>query len=163
MANKKNRKSTSSAKTEYEPTRTGLSPETIARALLDNLYYVQGRIREVATPHDWYAALAYTVRDRLLKRWTETLHTLLKQDTRVVSYLSAEFLMGPHLGNALVNLGHLRGDPSGGGPAGARSERPPGTGRGAGPGQRRSRAAGRLFPGFAGNAGDPRHRLRHPL
>jgi glycogen phosphorylase len=105
MANKKNRKSTSSAKTEYEPTRTGLSPETIARALLDNLYYVQGKIREVATPHDWYAALAYTVRDRLLKRWTETLHTLLKQDTRVVSYLSAEFLMGPHLGNALVNLG----------------------------------------------------------
>jgi starch phosphorylase len=105
MANKKNRKSTSSAKTDYEPTRTGLSPETIARALLDNLYYVQGRIREVATPHDWYAALAYTVRDRLLKRWTETLHTLLKQDTRVVSYLSAEFLMGPHLGNALVNLG----------------------------------------------------------
>jgi len=105
MANKKNRKSTSSAKPEYEPTRTGLSPETIARALLDNLYYVQGRIREVATPHDWYTALAYTVRDRLLKRWTETLHTLLKQDTRVVSYLSAEFLMGPHLGNALVNLG----------------------------------------------------------
>jgi hypothetical protein len=44
-----------------------------------------------ATPHDWYAALAYTVRDRLLKRWTETIHTLMKQDTRVVSYLSAEF------------------------------------------------------------------------
>ncbi len=105
MANKKNRKSTSSAKTEYEPTRTGLRPETIARALLDNLYYVQGRIREVATPHDWYAALAYTVRDRLLQRWIKSVQTLMKQDIRVVSYLSAEFLMGPHLGNALVNLG----------------------------------------------------------
>src|SRR5512136_735681 len=80
-----------STKAEYEPTRTGLKPDTIARALLDNLYYAQGRIPEVATPHDWYSALAYTVRDRLLKRWTETIHTLMKQDTRVVSYLSAEF------------------------------------------------------------------------
>jgi len=91
--------------TEYEPTRTGLSPDTLARALRDNLYYTQGRIPEVATRHDWYAALAYTVRDRLLQRWIKTVHTLMQQDTRVVSYLSAEFLMGPHLGNALVNLG----------------------------------------------------------
>jgi len=94
----------SSVKTEYEPTRTGLSSDTLARALRDNLYYTQGRIPEVATRHDWYAALAYTVRDRLLQRWIQTVHTFMRQDTRVVSYLSAEFLMGPHLGNALVNL-----------------------------------------------------------
>jgi glucan phosphorylase len=80
-------------------------PETLARALRDNLYYAQGRIPEFASPHDWYAALAYTVRDRLLHRWIQTVQTFLQQDTRVVSYLSAEFLMGPHLGNALVNLG----------------------------------------------------------
>ena len=30
--------------TEYEPTRTGLSPDTLARALRDNLYYAQGRM-----------------------------------------------------------------------------------------------------------------------
>ncbi len=89
----------------FEPTRTGLGPETLARALKDNLYYAQGRLPEVATPHDWYAALAYTVRDRLLQRWIKTVQCLMKQDIRVVSYLSAEFLMGPHLGNALVNLG----------------------------------------------------------
>ena len=90
---------------EYEPTRTGLSPDTLARALRDNLYYAQGRMPEVATPQDWYAALAYTVRDRLLQRWIKTVQTLMKQDIRVVSYLSAEFLMGPHLGNNLINLG----------------------------------------------------------
>ena len=94
-----------SAENGGEPTRTGLSPETLARALRDNLYYAQGRIPEFASPHDWYAALAYTVRDRLLHRWIQTVQTFLQQDTRVVSYLSAEFLMGPHLGNALVNLG----------------------------------------------------------
>jgi starch phosphorylase len=90
---------------EYEPTRTGLSPDTLARALRDNLYYAQGRIPEAASRHEWYAALAVTVRDRLLQRWNSTVHTLLQKETRVVSYLSAEFLMGPHLGNALVNLG----------------------------------------------------------
>jgi starch phosphorylase len=90
---------------EYEPTRTGLSPDTLARALRDNLYYTQGRLPEAASRHEWYAALAVTVRDRLLQRWNKTVHTLLQKDTRVVSYLSAEFLMGPHLGNALVNLG----------------------------------------------------------
>jgi len=94
-----------SDKKDYEPTRTGLSPDTLASALRDNLYYTQGRVPEVATLHDWYAALAFTVRDRLLQRWIKTVQTLMQQDIRVVSYLSAEFLMGPHLGNALVNLG----------------------------------------------------------
>jgi starch phosphorylase len=60
---------------------------------------------ETASLHDWYAALAYTVRDRMLQRWNKTVHTFIRQDTRVVGYLSAEFLMGPHLGNALINLG----------------------------------------------------------
>jgi hypothetical protein len=39
----------SSSKTEYEPTRTG--PDTLTRALRDNLYYAQGRLPEVASPH----------------------------------------------------------------------------------------------------------------
>jgi starch phosphorylase len=105
MENAENRKSASFVKTEYEPTRTGLSPDTLARALRDSLYYALGRLPAVATSQDWYAALAYTVRDRLLQRWIKTVQTLMKQDIRVVSYLSAEFLMGPHLGNALINLG----------------------------------------------------------
>jgi starch phosphorylase len=92
-------------KTAYEPTRTGLGRDTIARAVIENLSYTLGRVVETATPHDWYAALAYTVRDRLLDRFINTVHTLMRSDTRVVSYLSAEFLMGPHLGNALINLG----------------------------------------------------------
>ena len=87
-----------------ESIRTGTSPETLAQALLDNLYYVQGRPPELATRNDWYMALAYTVRDRLLHNWVQTLKTI-RQDVKVVSYLSAEFLIGPQLGNNLINLG----------------------------------------------------------
>ena len=87
-----------------ERPRTGTSPETLAQAILDNLYYIRGCPPELATKNDWYMALAYTVRDRLLDKWVQTLKHL-KEDVKVVSYLSAEFLLGPQLGNHLINLG----------------------------------------------------------
>jgi glycogen phosphorylase len=89
---------------DKENIRTGTSPETLAEAILDNLLYVQGRPPELATKNDWYEALAYTVRDRLLHNWVQTLKTII-DDVKVVSYLSAEFLIGPQLGNNLINLG----------------------------------------------------------
>ena len=50
-------------------------------------------------------ALAHTVRDRLVERWISTVSNYQAQDVRVVCYLSAEFLTGPHLANNLINLG----------------------------------------------------------
>ena len=88
-----------------EDDRTGTSHETLRRAVLDNLFYIQGKFPGIATPNDYYMALAYTVRDRLLHRWVKTVETWLQKDVKIVCYLSAEFLMGPHLGNNLINLG----------------------------------------------------------
>ncbi|MGB9030859.1 MAG: glycogen/starch/alpha-glucan phosphorylase [Acidobacteriaceae bacterium] len=85
--------------------RTALTVEALARSFLDNLLFVQGRSLERATLNDLYMALAHTVRDRLVERWTSTVANYQAQDVRVVCYLSAEFLTGPHLANNLINLG----------------------------------------------------------
>jgi starch phosphorylase len=88
-----------------ETIRTGLSAGALERAVLDNLMYLQARYPQIATAHDWYMALAYSVRDRLLARWVSTVENYAARDVKVACYLSAEFLIGPQLGNNLVNLG----------------------------------------------------------
>jgi len=85
--------------------RTALDVESLAQSFLDNLFFVQGRSVERATVNDLYMALAHTVRDRLVERWISTVSNYQAQDVRVVCYLSAEFLTGPHLANNLINLG----------------------------------------------------------
>ncbi|MEB3174494.1 MAG: glycogen/starch/alpha-glucan phosphorylase [Cyanobacteriota bacterium] len=96
--------STSNPLIQVEDDRTGLSVETLKRALADNLFYVQGKFPAIATKHDCYMALAFTLRDRLLQRWLNTFQTYLSKENKVVCYLSAEFLLGPHLANNLINL-----------------------------------------------------------
>jgi starch phosphorylase len=102
---KKPRVRSTPANHDTEDIRTGLSPQSIARAFCDNLFYVQGRFPKVATPYDRFMALAFTVRDRLLQRWIRTAETYYERRSRTVCYLSAEFLLGPQLGKNLINLG----------------------------------------------------------
>ncbi len=90
---------------KIEDDRTGIELETLKRAFLDNLFYIQGKFPDYATKNDYYMALAYTIRDRLLSRWLNSQKTYAGKNSKMVCYLSAEFLMGPHLGNNLVNMG----------------------------------------------------------
>ncbi len=53
--------------------RRGLSADAIAQALIDNLHCLQAKPPQHATRNDWYMALAYTVRDRMLDRYITTL------------------------------------------------------------------------------------------
>ncbi|HHH44789.1 MAG TPA: glycogen/starch/alpha-glucan phosphorylase [Gammaproteobacteria bacterium] len=96
---------TESTDTPVEDTRTGLSVAALERAFANNLFYVQGKFAASATRNDYYMALAYTVRDRMLRRLLDAVETWLEKDAKLVCYLSAEFLTGPHLQNNLINLG----------------------------------------------------------
>ena len=86
--------------------RTGMAVGDLRQAVTDHLRYSVGRPTAVARPHDYYKALALAVRDRMQHRWLNTTQTCFDLQRKVACYLSAEFLMGPQLGNNLVNL-HL--------------------------------------------------------
>jgi glycogen phosphorylase len=105
MRQKKSKQTDETANQQSLDIRTGLSTEAIKQAILDNLRFAQARVPELATQNDWYMAVAYTIRDRMLENWTKTIKQLHRKDIRAVCYLSAEFLLGPHLANNIVNLG----------------------------------------------------------
>ena len=85
--------------------RTGMQAADLKQAVADHLRYSLGRLTAVASPHHYYRALALAVRDRMQHRWINTTQTYFDLQRKVACYLSAEFLMGPHLGNNLMNLG----------------------------------------------------------
>src|SRR5262245_3520094 len=95
------------AAAERRSIRTGLGADAITESLIDNLRYLCGKPPEQATRNEWYTALAFTVRDRMMSRFIATARTVMEpaSNAKWVAYLSAEFLTGPHLGNGLINLG----------------------------------------------------------
>ena len=87
-----------------EGVRTGTGSADLKQAVSDHLHYSLGRLPAIAGPSDYYRALALAVRDRMQRRWIATTQSYLDLQQKVACYLSAEFLLGPHLGNNLLNL-----------------------------------------------------------
>src|ERR1700741_1371142 len=87
-----------------EPTRTGMQAAALQRAINDHLRYSIGRSAAARRPEHYYRALALAVRDRMQDRRVASTQTSLDLGRKVTCYLSAEFLMGPQLGNNLLNL-----------------------------------------------------------
>ncbi len=81
------------------------SPEGLRRAVVEKLFFQLAKFPGVATRNDLYLAFAFAIRDRMLDRWVRSARTFLEKQSRTVVYLSAEYLMGPQLGNNLLSLG----------------------------------------------------------
>ena len=67
----------------------------------ERLFYTLGKRPDSASIHDIYMALSYAVRDQMMNYWL----SMEPPTGKEVAYLSAEFLIGPQLGNNLLNLG----------------------------------------------------------
>ena len=89
---------------DHEHSRTALSSDALRRGIEDHLRYSLGRPDALLEQQHYYYALALAVRDRMQDRWVRTTETYLRESSKVACYLSAEFLLGPHLGNNLLNL-----------------------------------------------------------
>ncbi|KAL4237427.1 hypothetical protein ACF0H5_002144 [Mactra antiquata] len=87
----------------------GIAPvenvSNIKKTFNRHLHYTLVKDRNVATPRDYYYALAHTVRDHLTGRWIRTQQHYYEKDPKRVYYLSLEFYMGRTLSNTMVNLG----------------------------------------------------------
>ncbi|OZG50809.1 glycogen phosphorylase [Pseudoscardovia radai] len=82
-----------------------MSAADFANEIRYELKYTQGVTPKEATVDDVYVAAATAVRKHLVDSWETTKQDMVNGNTKAVGYLSAEFLMGRQLQNALLNSG----------------------------------------------------------
>ncbi|MDR1790175.1 MAG: glycogen/starch/alpha-glucan phosphorylase [Propionibacteriaceae bacterium] len=78
------------------------SVDGFVREFLHELNTDQGVALSRSSINDQYLALARTVRNYLMARWLETGRRYREENAKTVAYLSAEYLLGRQLGNALL-------------------------------------------------------------
>ncbi|XP_065217799.1 glycogen phosphorylase [Planococcus citri] len=78
---------------------------TLKKYFNRHLHFTLVKDRNIATPRDYYFALAYAVRDNLVSRWIRTQQYYYEKDPKRVYYLSLEYYMGRTLQNTMINLG----------------------------------------------------------
>ena len=84
--------------------RTGLTANDLFDGVTEHLLFSQGASTTAPSDHDLYMALSYAVRDRLMARHLAYKDLQRQHPAKSVAYLSAEFLIGPQLGNNLLML-----------------------------------------------------------
>jgi starch phosphorylase len=77
----------------------------LREAILRRLTYSVGKNPVSASEHDWYLAVVYATRDRIVEPWMASTSAAYVHGPKRVYYLSLEFLIGRLLFDALTNLG----------------------------------------------------------
>ncbi len=77
------------------------NPNSLYNGINERLFYTLGKRPDSASLRDFYMALSYAVRDQMMNYWL----SMEPPTGKEVAYLSAEFLIGPQLGNNLISLG----------------------------------------------------------
>ena len=93
--------------TEITAPKSPVTTAEFADGIREQLKYSQGVTVEQATPADVYVASSLVVRHYLQDAWFKTQQDMVNGNTKAVGYLSAEFLMGKQLRNALLNAGMI--------------------------------------------------------
>lgn len=68
------------------------------------MHFTVVKDRNVATKHDFYLSLVYTVWEYLVHKWIRTQQLYYQKDAKRVYYLSLEYYLGRSLTNTMMNL-----------------------------------------------------------
>lgn len=74
------------------------------RSVVYNVKTLYRKSMEEATPQQIFQAVSYSIKDAIVDYWMTTQEEYEEQDSKMVYYLSMEFLMGRALGNNIINL-----------------------------------------------------------
>jgi starch phosphorylase len=81
-----------------------LDKEEFKKEVIDYLKVLNFRTVDEATPQQLFQAVAYALKDYVVDQWMATHRAYRDNKSKMVYYLSMEFLTGRALGNIIINL-----------------------------------------------------------
>lgn len=79
--------------------------EMLVAKIKHYLITTMGRVSDEANPDEFYRALCYALREEIMINWLASSRSFVKKETRMLYYLSLEYLPGRILSNNMTNLG----------------------------------------------------------
>lgn len=84
--------------------RIGFDKEGFKKSVTYNVKNLFRKTIDEVTQAQIFQAVAYAVKDIIIDQWIETHKVYEKEDSKILYYLSMEFLMGRALGNDIINI-----------------------------------------------------------